>query len=300
MTNSPLRRILLIGAQGQIGWELARTLAPLGTVVATTRADLDLAQPERIRSAVRRIAPTAIVNAAAYTAVDRAEAEPALARAINGTAPGVLADEAARAGALLVHYSTDYVFDGTRQTPYAEDDPPNPQSVYGETKLLGEQAIRAAGGAHLIFRTAWVYGRRGGNFLRTVLRLAREREELRIVDDQIGAPTWSRGIAEATALVLARVLDRSSDHMDPSASGVYHLSAAGQTSWYGFARAVVARDPRPAEQICARVVPIATRQYPTPARRPAYSVLDNTRIGDRFGVRLPEWDSQLDLALGPE
>nr|WP_255210519.1 dTDP-4-dehydrorhamnose reductase [Methylogaea oryzae] len=221
--------ILLTGKDGQVGWELQRALAPLGKVVAVGRDALDLADADGIRRVVRDVAPRLIVNAAAYTAVDKAESEPELAMAINGIAPGILAEEARRLGAGLIHYSTDYVFDGAKQGEYAEDDTPNPVSVYGQTKLAGERAVSSSGAEHLIFRTSWVYGLRGRNFLLTMLRLARERAELRVVADQVGAPTWSRMIAEATAIVVARWYEHSAGDATPrpksGLSGIYHLAA---------------------------------------------------------------------------
>lgn len=290
-------RILLTGASGQLGWELHRLLAPLGEVVAPGRAGLDLENEAALRSAVRDSRPAAVVNAAAFTAVDRAEDEEDRAHAVNAVAPGVLAQEAARAGALMVHYSTDYVFDGSAGRPYREDDATAPLGVYGRTKLQGEAAVAAAGGPHLILRTSWLYGTRGHNFLRTMLRLAREREELRVVSDQTGAPTWSRMAAAATAAVLARLREDGRFTLPVALAGVYHLSAGGETTWHGFARALLAADPARAEQRCARVVAIPTSEFPTPARRPAYSVLDNSRLAGAFGVRLPRWDRQLALCL---
>lgn len=284
-----LTRILLTGKNGQVGRELERTLAPLGEVVAFDRAGLDLADPDRIRAAVREAKPGIIVNAAAWTAVDRAESEEAAALAINGAAPGILAEESKRLSALLVHYSTDYVFDGTSARAYAEDDEPNPVGAYGRTKLAGEQAIRAVGGRHLIFRTSWVYGLHGHNFLKTILRLAAERDELRVVADQIGAPTWSRMIAEATALAIARL-----DGQD----GLYHLTAAGETSWHGFAEAILATALRAGRiERSPPVRRITTADFPTPARRPANSRLDNARLAADFGIALPGWGRQLDLCL---
>lgn len=290
--------ILLTGADGQIGWELRRTLAPLGRVAAVGRAELDLTDPGGIRDAVRALAPRLIVNAAAYTAVDRAEEEPALAHGVNAEAPGVLAEEAARTGALLVHYSTDYVFDGEKRSPYVETDAPAPLNAYGRSKLEGEEAVRASGAHHLILRTSWIYGARGSNFLRTMLRLAREREELRVVSDQTGSPTWSRMVAEATALALGS-LPAGGDPLAgaPAVSGTYHLTAAGETSWHGFAERILATDPRREEQRCRSVVPIATAEYPTPARRPARSVLSCDRFADAFGLRLPHWEEQLAMVL---
>lgn len=290
--------ILLTGADGQIGWELRRALAPLGRVAAMRRAELDLADPAGIRGTVRSVAPGLIVNAAAYTAVDRAEEEPELAHRVNAEAPGVLAEEAARTGALLVHYSTDYVFDGEKRSPYVETDTPAPVNAYGRSKLEGEEAVRASGARHLILRTSWIYGARGSNFLRTMLRLAREREELRVVSDQTGSPTWSRMVAEATALALGS-LRRESDLLGNAAavSGTYHLTAAGETSWHAFAERILATDPRREEQRCRSVVPISTAEYPTPARRPARSVLSCERFADTFGLRLPQWEEQLAMAL---
>lgn len=285
-----LPRILLLGRNGQVGWELQRTLAPLGEVVALGRDDVDLAAPDQIRAAVRAHLPRVIVNAAAYTAVDRAESEPDAAFAINARAPGILAEEAARAGALFVHYSTDYVFDGSGTRPYTEEDEVGPRSVYGRSKLEGEQAVQAACEAHLVFRTSWVYGTRGANFLRTMLRLFAEREEVRVVADQHGAPTWSRMIAEATALVLgpacAGVAQRS---------GVYHLTAGGATTWHGFASAI---HGAVAGGCATRVVtPIGTEDYPTPASRPAYSVLSTEKLRNELGVVLPDWEDSLALVL---
>jgi dTDP-4-dehydrorhamnose reductase len=284
-------KILLTGKNGQVGWELQRTLATLGEVVAVDRQGMDLADPDSIRAAIRAIRPNLIVNAAAYTAVDKAESEPDLAMAINGIAPDIMAEEAKRLGAAMVHYSTDYVFDGTKASPYTEDDIPNPINVYGKTKLAGEQAVQAAGIPHLIFRTSWVYGLRGRNFLRTILRLANERDELKIVDDQIGAPTWSRMIAEATGQVLSQ--DSSPLTMK---SGIYNLTAAGRTSWHGFTRAILENlsghlQPLP------HLVPITTPEYPLPAPRPPYSVLSSAKFIQTFGVALPAWDASLTLCM---
>jgi dTDP-4-dehydrorhamnose reductase len=270
-------RILLTGRNGQVGWELQKTLAPLGELTALGRAELDLRDAARIGEAVRAANPDVIVNAAAYTAVDKAESEGDLAFAVNAVAPGILAEEARRSGTLLVHYSTDYVFDGSKPTPYVEDDAPNPLNVYGASKLAGERAIAASGCRHLILRTSWVYGPRGSNFLLTILRVARERPELRVVDDQIGAPTSSRAIAHATAQVLR-----------PGAHGTYHLSAAGQVSWCGFARAILAR-----AGVATPVVPIRSEDYPTAAKRPRNSRLDCSRLRETFGVALAPWEAGL-------
>jgi dTDP-4-dehydrorhamnose reductase len=270
-------RILLTGANGQVGWELRRTLAPLGELEAHGRAELDLRDAGRMREAVRASNADVIVNAAAYTAVDKAESEREAAFAVNAAAPGVLAEEAKRSGALLVHYSTDYVFDGAKPAPYVEEDEPNPINVYGASKLAGERAIAASGCRYLILRTSWVYGPRGANFYLTMLRLARERPELRVVDDQVGAPTSSLAIARATAQLLR-----------PGAHGLYHLSAAGRTSWCGFARAILGR-----AGIATPVVAIRTEDYPAPARRPRNSRLDCSRLRADFGVALAPWEEGL-------
>jgi dTDP-4-dehydrorhamnose reductase len=273
-------KILLTGCNGQVGWELKRSLIRLGEVLAFDRASLDLANPDETVSRVREVKPDLIVNAAAYTAVDAAEQEAALAMAINGTAPGILAEEAQRHGSLLVHYSTDYVFDGSKRSPYTEDDEPNPANVYGRTKLAGEDAVRASGCRHLILRTAWVYSDRGRNFLLTMLRLAREKPQLRVVNDQTGAPTWARDIAEATVSLLQH---------PSSPSGTFHLTAAGQTTWCGFAEAIVEK-----RGLGVPVVPISSAEYPTPAARPAYSVLDNAKLMALTGIAMRAWD----VALG--
>lgn len=296
MTAKPRPTILLLGNAGQVGWELQRTLAPLGTVCGVDYPEVDLGAADSLRGIVQRVDPTVIVNAAAYTAVDRAESEPDRAQRINGDAPGVLAEEARRAGALLVHYSTDYVFEGTKTEPYVETDPPHPLSAYGRSKLAGDQAIEAVGAAHLIFRLCWVYGRRGQNFFRTLQRLARERETLRVVADQRGSPTWSRMVAETTALALRRVLDAP----DATAfTGTYHLSASGWTSWHGFAQAIVESLPVEARR-CREVTPITTAEYPTPARRPAYSVMSCAKLERAFGLRLPPWDESFRMVLAEE
>jgi dTDP-4-dehydrorhamnose reductase len=284
-------KILLIGANGQVGWELARTLAPLGAVVATTRADLDLANETAIRAAVREVQPTWVVNAAAYTAVDAAESEPHAARWLNAEVPRILAEEAVRAGAWMVHYSTDYVFDGLGTRPYREDDLTGPLGVYGATKLAGDVAVQASGVPHLLLRVAWVYGARGRNFLRTMQRLSRERERLQVVADQFGVPTWSRHIAEATALIMAQ-------RPSVAQSGTYHLAGVGACSWHDFAEAIVRRDTDPATRVTRTIEPIASSAYPTAAHRPAYSVLDSERARQAFGVQLPPWEEQLARCLG--
>lgn len=291
--------LLVVGARGQVGYELVRELAPLGRVVAYTREKCDLGDPAGAADAVRRAAPAVVVNAAAYTAVDRAEGDEAAARAANAEAPGRMAAAAAALGVPFVHYSTDYVFDGTKAGPYVEDDAPNPAGVYGRTKLEGEQAVAAANPAHLVFRTSWVYAARGQNFLRTMLRLSRERDELRVVNDQVGAPTWARAIAAATAQVVGAALraPEGAEAWVRGRAGLYHLAAAGETSWHGFAEAILVADPARGEQRARRVVPITTAEFPTAARRPANSRLDCGRVAERLGVRLPEWREQLRLAL---
>lgn len=284
-------KILLTGSSGQVGWELQRTLATLGEVVAPRRDALDLSDMHNLRDFVRTLKPELIVNPAAHTAVDRAESEPALARAINAIAPAILAEEAARLGVPLVHFSTDYVFDGSKKTPWLETDITHPLGVYGATKLEGEQAIREQGIAHLILRTSWVYGLRGGNFLLTMQRLFRERDNLRIVADQIGAPTWSRSIAEATAQILAR-----RPFVQPELSGVYHLTCSGSASWHDFAEAILIRTPL-MEGRQVTLHPIPASDYPTPASRPANSVLDNSKLHAAFGIVMPHWQTALDLCL---
>jgi dTDP-4-dehydrorhamnose reductase len=301
-------QILLTGKNGQVGQDLQRFLPRLGEVVALDRQQLDLSRFDEIRRVIREIRPALIVNAAAYTAVDLAEKEHSLAQAINAEAPAIMAEEARRIGAALVHYSTDYVFDGSLNSPYEETDPTNPINVYGKTKLAGEQAIRDSCVHHLIFRTAWLYSTRGKNFLLTILRLATEREELRIVNDQIGAPTWSREIASATAEVLRNFFDRTGNVSAwAELSGTYHMTAGGETSWFEFAKAILeeakkqATSPPPwfaeatrGKPLLSRVVtPITTAEYPTPARRPAYSVLSNLHTVRTFGIELADWRTQL-------
>jgi len=316
--DTPRERILLTGKTGQLGWELERTLAPLGEVVGFARTELDLGQPDALRSAVRDVRPTVIVNAAAYTAVDAAEEDESTAHAVNGVAPGVLAEEARALGALLVHYSTDYVFSGEERvfsgggggTPYTETDPTDPESSYGRTKRDGERAVAAVGGAHLVFRTSWVYSLRGKNFLLTMARFFAAGRPLRVVDDQFGTPTWSRLLAEATAQVLAvRCFGAGPAGSDArrtaleEISGLYHLGATGETSWHGFAQAIIDRlaaravavgEARPAN---ADVTPIPGSEFPQAAKRPPYGVLSKARFESVFGLRLPPWEEQLDLCL---
>lgn len=292
-------KILLFGANGQVGHELRRSLGPLGAVVATTRSGMfedgapseiaDFDTPDALPALIERIAPDVVVNAAAYTAVDRAESDRDAAFRANAEAPQRIAEACTARDALLVHYSTDYVFDGTGTRPYREDDPTSPLGVYGASKRAGELAIQASGARHMIFRTAWVYASHGKNFMRTMLRLAAERDELRVVADQIGTPTPAALIADVTAAVLARPYDRS---------GVWHLTASGETTWHGFAEAIVAAAlARSLITRMPRVVSIATADYPTPAKRPAYSVMDNARIRSDFSVDLPEWELGLEMIL---
>lgn len=300
-------RLLLTGKDGQVGGDLQALLPRLGDVVALGRSSLDLSQESRICRVVADVRPHLIVNAAAYTAVDCAETDEEAARILNTDAPAILAREARKIGAILIHYSTDYVFDGSKNSPYTEEDQPNPASVYGRTKLAGEEAIRLAGGPHLIFRTAWVYSTRGRNFLLTILRLATQREELRVVADQTGAPTWSREIARATTAVIERLTDPGENGLSAAeVTGTYHMTAGGTATWHDFACAILEHAsilPATPSWIAAatdgrlpsaRVVrPIGTSEYPTPARRPAYSVLSNEKLWDVFGIRLPHWRDQL-------
>ena len=277
-------RVLVTGAAGQVGADVARALAGRAQVAAYDRASLDLADPGAIAARVREANPTVIVNAGAYTAVDRAETETEAARAVNARAPGVLAAEARRIGALLVHYSTDYVFDGTKPSAYVEADAPAPVNAYGATKLEGERAIAASGCRYVVLRTSWVYSARSANFFLTIRRLAGQRNELRIVDDQHGAPNWSRMLAESTAAILAYGLHRERP------TGIYHLSARGRTSWCGFAKAILEM-----LQIERAVAPIRTDEYPLPARRPANSMLDTGKLERDLGIVLPDWRHCLGL-----
>lgn len=285
-------RILLTGGSGQVGRELLRALSPLGEISAPARGSLDLASPDAIVRAIREAAPDLIVNAAAYTAVDRAETETGLAMQVNGVAPGVLAEEAARRGAAVIHYSTDYVFDGTKPGPYTEDDVPAPLNAYGRSKLAGDRAVVEANPAHLIFRTSWVYAPHGKNFLLTMLRLSKERSELRVVDDQRGAPTTAALIADCTARVLQRIAIDGGLARLREFAGLYNLTASGATSWYGFASAILR-----ATGNTIPVVPIATEDYPTPAMRPRNSVLDTAKLARTFSVEPAAWQAGLQQSL---
>jgi dTDP-4-dehydrorhamnose reductase len=286
-------RLLLTGANGQAGWELRRSLLPLGEVIALDRAQCDLTRPADVPRILRDAKPAIIINAAAYTAVDMAEDEEPLATLVNGTAVGAIAETARQIGALLVHYSTDYVFDGSKDTPYTEDDPPHPINAYGRSKLAGERAVEQCGGRFLILRTSWIYAARGRNFLRTILRLARERDELRIVNDQIGTPTWARDLADATASI-ARQAQQELEKSD-FRSGLFHLTAAGATSWFGFAQAIIEQAAAQSNMLPRRprVLPISSAQYSTRAARPQNSRLAGERVRARFGIALPDWREAL-------
>jgi dTDP-4-dehydrorhamnose reductase len=292
----PNNRILIFGRFGQVGWELRHKLACLGEITVIEYPEVDFSKPDSIRKAVRAVEPTVTVNAAAYTAVDKAEADAESAYAINGTAPGVLAEEAKRLGSLLVHYSTDYVFDGTNKEAYVETDTPNPANVYGKSKLAGDMAIQSVGGEYLIFRTSWVYGARGNNFLLTMLRLAKEQAELQIVDDQIGAPTSSECIAQATANVLGQLLAPGSAGLD-GRSGVYNLTSGGETSWFGFAKELLTRSSVAFGFTVPSLIPIKTSDFPRPAARPHNSRLACQCLEKTFGVTMPHWERALDLVL---
>jgi dTDP-4-dehydrorhamnose reductase len=285
--------VLLTGRTGQVGGELLTALDPIARVVAPSRSELDMANPDAIRRAVRETRPTVVVNAAAYTAVERAEQDAELCARINADAPGILAEESAGIGALIIHYSTDYVFDGTKGSPYIESDAPSPLNVYGRTKLDGERAVAGSGARHLILRTSWVYGSRGSNFLRTMLRLAEHRDEVSVVDDQTGTPTWCRSIPRATAQLLPRLSDSNAD----DASGVFHLASAGSATWCSFAAAIFADLARGGTTREVRARPISTSEFPSAVRRPSYSVLDCSRLREQFGVAIPDWREDLQSVL---
>jgi dTDP-4-dehydrorhamnose reductase len=286
-------RILVPGRNGQVGWELQTALAPLGTVIGLDRGAMDLASRDSIRRAIRDAKPDVIVNAAAYNHVDRAESETDLAMQVNGIAPGIMAQEAKRLGAILIHYSTDYVFDGERDLPYVEDDPPSPVNAYGKSKLAGERAVAAVGGPHLILRTSWVYSARGSNFVLTVLRLAREKPELAMVDDQFGSPTWARALAQATAELL-RKKDLIGRH-----SGIYHLAAGGRASRFELANAIISimRDSSGLPTGWAKVKPITTREFPLPAPRPPHPIMSKDKIKRILGTEMTHWEDALRSCL---
>ena len=289
-------KLLITGADGQIGWELRRSLPPLGEVIAMDRHACDLSRPQDLPRIIRETRPDIVVNAAAYTAVDKAEEEEALATMINGAAVGVIAEETRKLGALLIHYSTDYVFDGTKDTPYTEDDHPHPISAYGRSKLAGERAIEQCGAEYLILRTSWIYAARGRNFLNTILRLARERDELRIVADQVGAPTWAREIADATASIARKA--RHEREESGFVSGIFNVTAAGETSWFGFAKAIIDyAGPPKAGHKRPKIQPISSLEYPAAAARPKNSRLEEDRVAQRFGVALMDWKSALKACI---
>lgn len=293
---SSQQRVLIVGNAGQVGVELQRSFAGFGEIIGVDRESVDLADAKQVRALVRRIEPTIILNAAAYTAVDRAESELELAQAINDEAPRILAEEALRTDALLVHYSTDYVFDGTKQGPWTEQDTPAPLSVYGATKLDGEEAILQTGGKVLIFRTSWVYGPHGSNFLLTMLRLARQRDSLSIVSDQIGSPTTSIELARATHAVVSGVMAGQFGKSEDWA-GLYHMTCSGSVSWCGFAQAIFARAGKLLDGKVPVVTPITSAEYPTAAKRPQNSVLSNAKLDARFGVKLASWEAALDTVI---
>ncbi len=286
-----MKRFLIAGATGQLGTELQVALGSEGQVIALDRASCDLSEPSSIRNALHASRPDVILNAAAYTAVDRAESEPELAMRVNGTAPGLLAEEAKKIGALLIHYSTDYVFDGLKRGSWVEEDLVNPLNVYGQTKLAGERNIQQVGGRYLIFRTSWVYSPHGHNFLRTMLRLGQERDELKIVDDQRGAPTSAFALASATREVLKNLIEKNVEDI----AGIYHMTCAGETTWCGFAQAIFARAK--AQKPWASVHGIPSSDYPTPAKRPANSVLSNQKLKAAFTIQLPLWETALNASL---
>jgi dTDP-4-dehydrorhamnose reductase len=303
--NQANLKIVIVGRNGQLAWEAAQRFQGLGEIVCVGRPELDLTNIEGLREEVRRIRPLVLVNAAAYTAVDQAESEREAAMKINSEAPAAMAEEMKRLGGLFITYSTDYVFDGKKASPYSESDPTAPLNVYGASKLSGEKAIEAVGGSYLIFRTSWVYGARGKNFLKTILKLATERPELRIVDDQVGAPTWSRDLADATRKIIERLATRSSSagiSMGEALGdrrGVYHMTAAGSVSWFGFATAILDEMKKRglSKGKLADIVPIPSSEYPTPAARPQNSRLCNDKLKSVFGVALPQWRTSLTAVM---
>ena len=291
-----MKKILQIGTKGQLGWELLRTCAPLGEVVALDYPDVDLSDSVGLRALVRSVRPDIIINAAAYTNVDKAESEPELARAINATGPGILAEEAQKTHAVLVHYSTDYVFDGTKGSPYVETDQPNPLNVYGQTKLEGEQAIAASGCVNLILRTSWVYSMRQGGFVTKVLQWAREQEVMRVVDDQISSPTSARMLAEISALILAKI-DGNGISWTEERSGVFHVAGDGACSRFEWAEKIIELDPRKEEQVVKKIERASSSEFLVPAVRPMISVLNNAKLEKTFGLRLPPWEVGLRLTI---
>ena len=294
-------KILVIGREGQVGWELARVLAPLGPLTCLGRPELDLREPDRIRRTLAEARPDVVVNAAAYTAVDRAEQEPELAHQVNALAPAVLAEAARDCEAAFIHFSTDYVFDGAQSRPYREDDDPNPLSVYGRTKLEGEQRIHRVGGASLILRTSWVFSLRRPCFVTQVLHWAHTQDRLRIAQDQVGSPTWARLLAEATGMLLVRLGPNPAQALS-GLSGIYHLAASNSASRLEWARQILRLDPNADQQrlTAEAIEPAYSRNFPTPATRPAFSALDSSRFASAFGLRLPSWEEGLRLAMDPD
>lgn len=288
--------LLLLGKNGQLGWELQRTLAPLGEVIALDLPEIDLARPDSLREEIRNIQPHLIVNAAAYTAVDRAESEPEIAMAVNGRSPAILAEYASDTGASLIHYSTDYVFDGDLSRPYVETDQPNPLNIYGASKVAGEQAIQKVGGAYMILRTSWVYSLRGESFVTKVLRWSREQRELGIVADQVSNPTWARMLAETTAHLLAKAGPDVSGWLREY-RGLYHLAGWGYASRLKWAQAILRYDPNPKEQVTTQIMPALTSDFPTPAQRPLFTALNCELFAATFGIRMPAWDNSLQMAM---
>jgi dTDP-4-dehydrorhamnose reductase len=291
-------RLLLFGRHGQLGWELCRTLAPLGPVLAYDYPELDLVARANLRELIQAVQPDVIVNAAAYTAVDRAESEPELALAVNAHAPAVIAQEASAVGAALIHYSTDYVFDGAKGSDYLETDPPNPLGVYGQSKLQGEMAIQQARGVYLILRTSWLYSLRRDSFVTRVLSWARQQVSMKVVADQIGNPTWARMLAEITAQLLALGASDLTGFLGEN-TGLYHLAGSGRASRFEWAQEILRRDPRPGEQIVKRLLPARTADFPSQARRPLHSALNCDRFTAAFGLQLPDWQPALQLAMEP-
>lgn len=289
-------KILLFGRNGQLGWEAQHTLKPLGDIIACGRAELDLTNLEMLRRMIREIKPQVIVNAAAYTAVDRAESEPELARTINAKAPGVMAEEARTLNIPLIHISTDYVFDGEKGSPYIEEDKTNPLNVYGQSKLEGEQAIVQVGGAHVILRTSWVYSMRGDNFVTKILAWSRKQEIMKVVSDQVGSPTWARMLAEVISGIVERNLPDLREYLGER-RGIYHLGGRGSVSRFDFAKAILSLDPRSKEQVTRRLEPALTADFPTPARRPLFMALDCSRFERAFGTCVPDWEESLKLVL---
>lgn len=292
-TTANQTRILIVGSAGQLGVELKKSFAGTGTITAVDLPAVDITNEVQFRAFIREVNPNIILNAAAYTAVDKAESQPEIAHAVNAGAPRIMAEECVRANALLVHYSTDYVFDGSKGGPWVESDAPNPLSVYGASKLAGEQAVESVGGKFLIFRTSWVYGSHGKNFLLTMLKLGQERDQLSIVDDQIGAPTTSSELARATQIIVSGVIGAQFGEA-ASWAGLYHMTCAGSTSWFGFADAIFTRASELLGARAPELIPILTSAYPTPAKRPHNSVLSNEKLKTRFGVELASWESALD------